>query len=76
MDNLSKTWQLQSLSAAESHRLAEMTCLTLRGMRTEQAFDLFIQRLELHQQGMVWRRHHFLEGGRHLSDLNMEMGGL
>ena len=46
-DNLSKTLQLQSLSAAESHRLAEMTCLTLRGMRTEQAFDLFFQRLEL-----------------------------
>ena len=46
-DNLSKTLQLQSLSADESQCLEEMTCLTLRGMKTEQAFDLFFQRLEL-----------------------------
>ena len=54
-DNLSKTLQLQSLSADESQCLEEMTCLTLRGMKTEQAFDLFFQRLELllHQAGVV-----------------------
>ena len=39
-DKLSKTLQLQLLSAAESRCLAEITCLTLRGMRTEQVFDL------------------------------------
>ena len=40
-DNLSRTLQLQSLSAAEVHQLAQMTCTTLRSMRTEEAFGLF-----------------------------------
>lgn len=49
-DNLSRTLQLESLSAAEAHQLAEMTCTTLRSMRTEEAFDLFFQRMELLRQ--------------------------
>ena len=44
--SLSKTLQIQLLSATESYHLAEMTCLILRGMKTEQAFDLFFQGLE------------------------------
>ena len=49
-DNLSRTLQLESLSATEAHQLAEMTCTTLRNMRTEEAFDLFFQRMELLRQ--------------------------
>lgn len=46
-DNLSKMLQAQSLSAVESYRLAQMTITTLVHMRTEQAFDLFFQPLDL-----------------------------
>ena len=42
-DNLSKTLQMQSLSAAESHYLAEMTCTTLKSMRNDEAFKLFFE---------------------------------
>ena len=45
-DNLSKTLQTQSLSAAESHGLAEMTCTTLKRMRSDEAFKLFFGRVE------------------------------
>ena len=49
-DNLSKTLQTQSLSAAESYSLAKMTCATLEKMRSEQMFDMFFQRVELFRQ--------------------------
>ena len=44
---LSKTLQMHSLSAAESHYLAEMTCTTLKSMRNDEAFKLFFERVEL-----------------------------
>ena len=46
-DNLSKTLQMQSLFAAESHYLAEMTCTKLKSMRNDEAFKLFFERVEL-----------------------------
>ena len=49
-DNLSRTLQAKSLSAAESYHLAEMTVTTLEGMRTEEAFELFFDRLEILRQ--------------------------
>ena len=74
-DDWSKTLSIQLVLAAESHHLEEMTCLTLRGMRIEQAFDRFFQRLELlcPQAGV---EKHFLERKIYLSNLNMEVGGL
>ena len=45
-DNLSKTLQKQSLSAAEAQTIAEMTVKTLKGIRTDEAFELFFQLLE------------------------------
>ena len=45
-DNLSKTFQKQSLSAAAAHDLAELTIKTLKGMRTDEAFELFFQMVE------------------------------
>ena len=49
-DNLSRTLQSQSLSAAQSYGLVKMTITTLQKMRTEENFDLFFQKLELLQQ--------------------------
>ena len=40
-DNLSRTLQRQSMSAAEGQALAEMTSRTLQGMRTNESFSLF-----------------------------------
>ena len=48
-DNLSKTLQMQSLSAAESHYLAEITCTTLKSMRNDEAFELFFEHAEFLQ---------------------------
>ncbi len=45
-DNLSKTLQHQSLSAAQAQDVAELTVKTLKGMRTGEAFDLFFQLVE------------------------------
>ena len=45
-DNLSKTLQTQSLSASEAQQLARLTSDTLKGMRTDQAFELFFQMVE------------------------------
>ena len=45
-DNLSKTLQTQSLSASEVQKLARLTSDTLKGMRTDQAFELFYQTVE------------------------------
>ena len=44
-DNLSKTLQKQSLSAAEGQHLAGLTVLTLQGMRSEEMFNLFFESL-------------------------------
>ena len=44
-DNLSKTLQKQSLSAAEGQHLAGLTILTLKGMRSEEMFHLFFELL-------------------------------
>ena len=44
-DNLSKTLQKQSLSAAEGQHLAGLTVLTLKGMRSEEMFNLFFESL-------------------------------
>ena len=40
-DNLSKTLQNQSLSAAEGQQSANLTVKTLQSIRTDQMFDLF-----------------------------------
>ncbi len=45
-DNLSKTLQKQSLSAAEAQTIAEMTVKTLKSIRTDEAFELFFQLME------------------------------
>ena len=49
-ENLSRTLQTQSISASESYGLAKMTCSTLQGMRTDDNFSLFFQRVELFRQ--------------------------
>ena len=43
-DNLSKTLQSPSLSAAEGQKLANLTCRTLEKIRNDECFDLFWQR--------------------------------
>ena len=45
-DNLSKTLQKQSLSAAEAQDLADLTNETPKSLRTDEAFDLFYQLVE------------------------------
>lgn len=45
-DNLSKTLQHQSLSAAQAQDIAELTVKTLKGIRTDEAFELFFQLVE------------------------------
>ena len=45
-DNLSRTLQKQSMSAAQAQELAEMTINTLKSIRTDEAFDLFFQLVE------------------------------
>ena len=45
-DNLSKTLQHQSLSAAQAQDIAEQTTKTLKGIRTDEAFELFFQLVE------------------------------
>ncbi len=46
-DNLSKTLQSSSMSAAEGQRIAEMTVHTLQKIRDNESFDLFWQRVLL-----------------------------
>ena len=45
-DNLSKTLQKQSLSAAEAQDFAELTNETLKSLRTVETFELFYQLVE------------------------------
>ena len=45
-DNLSATLQNQSLPAAEAQSIAEMTIKTLEGMRSDEAFGLFLKLVE------------------------------
>jgi hypothetical protein len=45
-DNLSRTLQKQSMSAAQAQELAEMTINTLKSIRTDEAFDLFFHLVE------------------------------
>ena len=45
-DNLSKTLQKQTLSAAEGQEIARLTITTLKGMRSSGAFDLFFELVE------------------------------
>ena len=40
-DNMSRTLQKQSLSAAEAQDIAALTAKTLKNMRTDEAFGLF-----------------------------------
>ena len=40
-DNLSKTLQSPSLTAAEAHTIANLTCQTIERIRTDACFDLF-----------------------------------
>lgn len=40
IDNLCRTLQLQTLSGAEAHQLTEITCPTLRRIRTDESFAL------------------------------------
>lgn len=44
-DNLSKTLQKKTCSAAEGQEIAKMVIVTLQGIRTEQSFDLFWAKL-------------------------------
>lgn len=46
MNNLSRTLQKQSLSAAEAQDIAAHTVKTLKNMRTDEAFELFFELLE------------------------------
>ena len=45
-DNLSKTLQHQSLSAAQAQDIVELTVKTLKGIRTDEAFEHFFQVVE------------------------------
>ena len=45
-DNLSKTLQEQTLSAAEGQEIARLIITTLKGMRSSGAFDLFFELVE------------------------------
>jgi len=42
-DNLSKTLQKSSLSAAEAQHVAALTVTTIKKMRSEEDFDLFFK---------------------------------
>ena len=42
-DNLNRTLQKQSLSAVQAQTIADLTVKTLKGMRTDEAFDLFFK---------------------------------
>ena len=46
-DNLSRTLQKQTLSAADGQAAATLTVRTLEGIRTDEAFNLFFERIEL-----------------------------
>ena len=47
-DNLSKTLQHTSMSAAEGHSIAKMTVCTLQSMRSDPNFELFWQKVTKH----------------------------
>lgn len=44
-DNLSRTLQSKSLSAAEGQQAAKMTVKTIQSMRTDETFDLFWEKV-------------------------------
>ena len=44
-DNLSKTLQSPKLNASEGQRIAELTCLTLERIRTNECFDEFWEKV-------------------------------
>ena len=46
-DNLSRTLQKQTMSAAEGQAVAELTVCTLKAMRTEASFDLFFDLVDV-----------------------------
>ena len=45
-DNLSKTLQKHTLSATEGQEVARLTITTLKGMRTDEAFNMFFELVE------------------------------
>ena len=69
-DNLSKTLQSSTMSAAEGQRIANMTVTTLESLRTDENFELFWKKNVL-QTGGLDIRPHFLDRERDLEDMKM-----
>ena len=52
-DNLSKTLQTETLSAAHAQHIADMTVKTLERMRSDDSFQLFFKQLETLRKTMT-----------------------
>ena len=72
-DNLSRTLQKQSLSAAEAQHIAALTVKTLKDMRTDEAFRLFFEQVELLRNSTDTEALHFHGRGRHQRTLKLAM---
>ena len=79
-DNLSRTLQTESLSAAEAQVIAGKTVETLRRMRTDEMFDIFWQSVEslrastnTEKAKLPRKRQSFHVKGKHLKDMKLEM---
>ena len=69
-DNLSKTLQKKSLSAAEAQHVTELTVTTLKNMRKENDFGLFFKLVITMQESTAQL---CLGRGKHLSALRLEL---
>ena len=60
-NNLNRTLQLESLSAAEVQQLYVVTSTTLKKIKTEEVFDLFFRGWSSFDKRQVHKNHHYLE---------------
>ena len=71
-DNLSRTLQKQSMSAAEGQGIAELTVSTLQRMRSDEAFDQFFVLWRFPENSLMLIPHICHERGEHQLALKLE----
>lgn len=74
-DNLSKTFQSKTISAAEGQRLAEVTVMTLTKIRSEENFHLFWE-LAMRYLALMWKSHSFQDKEKSQEGSKQEMESL
>ena len=69
-DNLSRTLQKTTISAAQGQSVAKLTVATLQKIRNDNDFE---KKLRIEQVHWVWETLNYLVKGKFLEDLSMEM---